>query len=215
MERTVHSLIPSNPNSSGARLHSDVALLRRCFYSAAQDGEHLGMIFCFWPCNNHLQFWKRDKTVLSNNDILSDCAKNCSEKEEEVSIDCSSIFRLSSNDEVLRFPAQQLCGVNVTYGHREVEGHGQAGRALGSSHADPQTAWQVEDRAWLSALSPEKQYNRCLVFLSHSSCFPVQEEQVDSNTIYNALWEDCRRLLKTGTTDLLFPFHLQEYVHKR
>lgn len=73
----------------------------------------------------------------------------------------------------------------------------------------------TEDRVRPSALCPGKQYYQCLALLSHSHCFPVQEEQVDSDTIYSSLWEDCRRLLKTGTTDLLFPFHLQEYIHKR
>lgn len=97
------------------------------------------------------------------------------------------------------------------WGHvARYEGHCQSpGRALAMwTHT-----WRGTRRT--ECVCPEKQYYQCLALLSHSHCFPVQEEQVDSDTIYNSLWEDCRRLLKTGTTDLLFPFHLQEYIHKR
>ena len=130
------------------------------------------------------------------------------------SSDCLQMMKSSGSQ------PSQLHGVNIPHSHGEVGGRGEVGRALleprvSSSHVDPHTAWHPEDRVQPSALCPEKQYYQCLALLSHSCCFPVQEEQVDSDTIYNSLWEDCRRLLKTGTTDLLFPFHLQEYIHKR
>lgn len=117
---------------------------------------------------------------------MPDCAENCSEREEDVSIDCSSIFRLSSNDEQLRISALHVRGVNVPQNHGVVGGCGKAER-VSPSHADPHTAWQVEDRGHPSALCPEERYYQCLGLRSHLHWFPVQEEEVDSDTIYNSL----------------------------
>lgn len=70
---------------------------------------------------------------------MPDCAENCSEREEDVSIDCSSIFRLSSNDKQLRISALLIHGVSVPQNPGDVGGRGKA-EGVSPSHADPHTA---------------------------------------------------------------------------